>query len=224
MLGAGSVTVKANSTFCGRGKLDNSTFTVEKDGLLYPGISETATTGSIDFSENSVTIDKGGILSMNIASKTRCTNLTGIKILNLYGILRLHVRESLALEAGDEFRLWEASRTRIRPTTAFELDSPGEGLEWDTTDIEDGIVRVKLSTSVNDIHADEESLAKPSPSEAHMQQFHLHTQGHPLHIETKRAAPALHGENHSRQLNCYRENQHRLLTSIRAGETFPLPI
>ena len=49
-----------------------------------------------------------------------------------------------------------ASRTRIRPTTAFELDSPGEGLEWDTTDIEDGIVRVKLSTSVNDIHADEE--------------------------------------------------------------------
>lgn len=156
MLGAGSVTVKANSTFCGRGKLDNSTFTVEKDGLLYPGISETATTGSIDFSENSVTIDKGGILSMNIASKTRCTNLTGIKILNLYGILRLHVRESLALEAGDEFRLWEASRTRIRPTTAFELDSPGEGLEWDTTDIEDGIVRVKLSTSVNDIHADKE--------------------------------------------------------------------
>ena len=46
--------------------------------------------------------------------------------------------------------------TRIRTTTTFELDSPGEGLEWDTTDIEDGIVRVKLSTSVNDIHADEE--------------------------------------------------------------------
>ena len=156
MLGTGSVTVKANGTFCGRGKLDNGAFTVEKDGLLYPGVSETATTGTIDFSENSVTIDKGGILSMNIANKRRCTNLTGIKILNLYGILRLHVREGLALEAGDEFRLWEANRTRTHTTTTFELDSPGEGLEWDTTDIEDGIVRVKRSTSVNDIHADEE--------------------------------------------------------------------
>ena len=128
---------------------------MEKDGLLYPGVSETATTGTIDFSENSVTIDKDGILSLNIASKTRCTNLTGVKILNLYGILRLHVRESLSLEAGDEFRLWEANRTRTRTTTTFELDSPGEGLEWDTTDIEDGIVRVKLSTSVDEIHADE---------------------------------------------------------------------
>lgn len=156
MLGTGSVTVKANGTFCGRGKLNNGAFTVEKDGLLYPGVSETATTGTIDFSENSVTIDKDGILSLNIASKTRCTNLTGVKILNLYGILRLHVRESLSLEAGDEFRLWEANRTRTRTTTTFELDSPGEGLEWDTTDIEDGIVRVKLSTSVDDIHADEE--------------------------------------------------------------------
>ena len=156
MLGTGSITVKANGTFCGRGKLDNGAFTVEKDGLLYPGVSETATTGTIDFSENSVTIDKDGILSLNIASKTRCTNLTGIKILNLYGILRLHVRESLTLEAGDEFRLWEANRTRTRTTTTFELDSPGEGLEWDTTDIEAGIVRVKLSTSVDDIHADEE--------------------------------------------------------------------
>ena len=156
MLGTGSVTVKANGTFCGRGKLDNGAFTVEKDGLLYPGVSETATTGTIDFSENSVTIDKDGILSLNIASKTRCTNLTGVKILNLYGILRLHVRESLSLEAGDEFRLWETNRTRTRTTTTFELDSPGEGLEWDTTDIEDGIVRVKLSTSVDDIRADEE--------------------------------------------------------------------
>ena len=155
MLGTGSVTVKANGTFCGRGKLNNGAFTVEKDGLLYPGVSETATTGTIDFSENSVTIDKDGILSLNIASKTRCTNLTGVKILNLYGILRLHVRESLSLEAGDEFRLWEANRTRTRTTTTFELDSPGEGLEWDTTDIEDGIVRVKLSTSVDEIHADE---------------------------------------------------------------------
>ena len=156
MLGTGSVTVKANGTFCGRGKLNNGAFTVEKDGLLYPGVSETATTGTIDFSENSVTIDKDGILLLNIASKTRCTNLTGVKILNLYGILRLHVRESLSLEAGDEFRLWEANRTRTRTTTTFELDRPGEGLEWDTTDIEDGIVRVKLSTSVDDIHADEE--------------------------------------------------------------------
>ena len=62
------------------------------------------------------------------------------------------------LHSGMDFynqRMWKVKETADDHIT-FELDSPGEGLEWDTTDIEDGIVRVKLSTSVDDIRADEE--------------------------------------------------------------------
>lgn len=40
MLGTGSVTVKANGTFCGRGKLDNGAFTVEKTGCCTPAFQK----------------------------------------------------------------------------------------------------------------------------------------------------------------------------------------
>ena len=160
MLGTGDVTVQQNGTLCGRGTLANGSVTVESGGLLYPGNSEQATTGSIDFSNQPLTIKQGGTLSLNIVSKVRNTSLTGLSTLTLSGTLRLNVRNNLELEEGTEYQLWTVSnRTRTTSSTVYDLASPGDGLEWDTSDLENGIIRVQKATSVNGIGADDEEVS-----------------------------------------------------------------
>lgn len=151
MLGTGNVTVQQGATLCGRGKLDNGNTTVEKDGLLYPGTTEQAISGTIDFSDNPLNIEQGGTLSLNIVSNSRCTSLTGITTLYLRGTLRVGIRDGLTLKTGTEYKLWDANRTRLFATAVLDLESPGEGLEWDTADLTDGILRVQKATGVNSV-------------------------------------------------------------------------
>ena len=63
----------------------------------------------------------------------------------------MSVREGLELEAGDEFQLWTANRTVLSSACMLDLDSPGEGLEWDTSALEDGVLKVKTATGITGV-------------------------------------------------------------------------
>ena len=111
-------------------------------------LANTASSGALDFSGKRLTVSAGGEVMFNVASKVRCTTLEGISSFSLRGTLKVSVREGLELEAGDEFQLWTANRTVLSSACTLDLDSPGEGLEWDTSALEDGVLKVKTATGI----------------------------------------------------------------------------
>ena len=155
MLGKGALSVAKGATLCGAGMLDNSAVTVATGALLRPGVKETSTSGTLKLNGHNVTIADGGTLRFYIGSRSLYTKLTDVGSLSLRGILKVQLREGIALQEGDEFQLWTSSSTRTSTTTVFELDSIGGGLVWDTSDIESGILRViKDATAIEPIAAD----------------------------------------------------------------------
>ena len=154
MLGTGVLTVESGAMLVGQGKLGNSSVSIAKGATLRPGSSETSIIGTIDFSDKNVTVQTGATLQFYVNSKTTHTELTGINLLNLRGTLKVLTREGLQLAAGDEIRLWEADRTTLSANLVLELSSPGTGLEWDTTSLSEGILRVQIATGVSDVQAD----------------------------------------------------------------------
>lgn len=151
MLGSGELSVEDGAVLCGLGKLGNASVTVERGGRLYSGTREGASSGSLDFSGKRLTVSAGGEVMFNVASKVRCTTLEGISSFSLRGTLKVSVREGLELEAGDEFQLWTANRTVLSSACTLDLDSPGEGLEWDTSALEDGVLKVKTATGITGV-------------------------------------------------------------------------
>lgn len=155
MLGKGALSVAKDAILCGAGMLDNSAVTIADGALLRPGIKETSTSGTLRLNGHNVTVADGGTLRFYIGSRSLYTKLTDVGSLSLRGILKVQVREGVALQEGDEFQLWTSSSTRTSTTTMFELDSIGAGLVWDTSDIESGILRVvKEGTAIEPIAAD----------------------------------------------------------------------
>ena len=82
------------------------------------------------------------------------TKLTGISNLTLRGTLKVLVNENISLSAGDEIKLWDANSTTIGGTVESDVASPGNGLEWDTSSIEDGILRVQAGTGIGMLEND----------------------------------------------------------------------
>ncbi len=155
MLGKGALSVAKDAILCGAGMLDNSAVTIADGALLRPGIKETSTSGTLRLNGHNVTVADGGTLRFYIGSRSLYTKLTDVGSLSLRGILKVQLREGVALQEGDEFQLWTSSSTRTSTTTVFELDSIGAGLVWDTSDIESGILRVvKEGTAIEPIAAD----------------------------------------------------------------------
>ena len=101
-------------------------------------------------------MNRGGTLVFYIGSRVRGTKLEGLSSLNLRGTLRVVVREGLDLEPGDEFALWDADRTTLASEPALELAAPGQGLAWDTSGLEQGILRVVEGMGVASVEADAE--------------------------------------------------------------------
>ena len=155
MLGQGALSVEEGAVLCGVGKLSNASVTVKRGGRLHPGTREDATSGTLDFSDKSLTVSANGEVMFNVSSKTRCTTLKGIGTFSLRGALKVSVREGIGLEAGDEFQLWTAKRTTLSSTHTLDLGSPGDGLEWDTSALEDGILKVKTATGVAGVVSNE---------------------------------------------------------------------
>ena len=108
----------------------------------------------IDFSSKRVSLSAGSTLQFYINSKTMYTKLTGISNLTLRGTLKVLVNENISLSAGDEIKLWDANSTTIGGTVEYDLASPGNGLEWDTSSIEDGILRVQAGTGIGMLEND----------------------------------------------------------------------
>lgn len=155
MLGKGALSVAKDAILCGVGMLDNSAVTIADGALLRPGVKETSTSGTLRLNGHNVTVADGGTLRFYIGSRSLYTKLTDVGSLSLRGILKVQLREGVALQEGDEFQLWTSSSTRTSTTTVFELDSIGAGLVWDTSDIESGILRVvKEGTAIEPIAAD----------------------------------------------------------------------
>lgn len=155
MLGTGVLTVASGTMLCGQGKLSNSSVNVSRNGVLRPGVSETAITGEIDFTSKNVSLSAGSTLQFYINSKLMYTKLTNINNLVLRGTLKVLVNENAGLVAGDEIQLWDAGSTTVAGTVEYDLASPGEGLAWDTSSVEDGILRVERSTGIGTLEADE---------------------------------------------------------------------
>ncbi len=160
MLGTGALTVEDGAVLYGQGLLGNASVTVKRGGLLYPGTRESATSGTLDFSGHRLVVNAGGTLRFYVGSRSRSTDLKGISNLSMRGTLKVEVREGLALEPGDEFALWEAGQTSLSSGYVLDLASPGTGLEWDTSDLEQGRLRVATGTDIASVSLDEEVVCE----------------------------------------------------------------
>ncbi|MBE6292607.1 MAG: hypothetical protein E7091_09395 [Bacteroidales bacterium] len=156
MLGTGALTVANGAMLAGNGFLNNSAVTISKGGLLRPGVKETSTSGTLNFNNHNVTVSSGATLRFYAMSRRMHTKLTGINKLILRGTLKVEVRDGIALEAGDSLVLWTSQTTTLAESLVYELDSIGDGLAWDTSDLKNGIIRViKEPTAIEPIAADE---------------------------------------------------------------------
>lgn len=157
ILGTGKLTVAEGATLSGVGMLDNSQTIINKGGLLRPGLKENSTSGTIKLNGNNLMINNGATLRFFIGSRNLYTKLTEVGTFTMRGTLKVDVRDEAPLAEGDEFQLWSSSSTQLMSTTVLELDSLGQGLYWDTSDLESGILRVVSATAIASTDTDSEA-------------------------------------------------------------------
>ena len=148
LLGTGKLTVADGATLSGVGMLGNSQTIISKGGLLRPGLKENSTSGTIKFNGNNLMINHGATLRLYIGSRSLYTKLTEVGTLTMLGTLKVEVRDEAPLAEGDEFQLWSSNSTQLTSTAVLELDSLGQGLCWDTSDLDCGILRVASATAI----------------------------------------------------------------------------
>lgn len=139
-LGTGNVTVSSGALLSGKG-LPGGNITVLEGGVLRPGTTETATTGTLAMGGKSITINKGGMLRI-YRTESKGAKLSGIATLTLKGTLELTLPEDVAFTEGDEVELWSANSTVIDADATLQLASPGRGLCWNTNRLTEGILEV----------------------------------------------------------------------------------
>ena len=131
--------------------------TVNINGTLQAGAAQTSTTGVMFFDNSNVTISKTGVYKVGAsrcATKTSagCTSISGINRLTVNGTIQVTLSSSHSLEAGDSIRVFEAQS--FAGTPVFDLPEIGNGLEWDTSRISEGLLFVAVGTGIQDILAD----------------------------------------------------------------------
>lgn len=154
LLGSGVLTVANGGTLCGQGLLGN-TVLVSAGGTLRPGVTETSLSGTLDFGGKNVSLASGSVMRFYVRSKNSYTRLTNIGGLRMMGTLKVVLYGGLSLPVGTELTLWEAETFVDGTGLAFELDAPGEGVEWDMSSIEQGILRVAVATGIAGVPQDE---------------------------------------------------------------------
>ena len=179
-IGKGALTVSAGAVLSGTTSkttpLVNSTFTI--NGTLRPGVTATATTGTLYFGGKNVTIGTTGALEIHVQSKLTHTALADIGRLTFNGTLRVTLTDSHTLQAGDEIQLWPATTT-LAGTPTLELP---EGVMWDTSRIGEGLLVVAdVNTSISDVMRQNDNL----PS----------TDVHTVYDLSGRKLPAINGRN-----------------------------
>ncbi len=154
MLGSSTLNVLKGATLSGKGVLANSATTIAAGGTLRSGISETATTGDLNFSGKNVTVN--GTMQTYIGTKSTFSKFSDIGTLKLNGTLVVNGRDGLALAEGTEIQIIEASSIELGDALELDLCEPNYamGLTWDTSRLEEGVLVVgPAPESVQDIHA-----------------------------------------------------------------------
>ncbi len=156
MMGTGALVVKSGATLSGQGLLGNSVVRVESGGTLRPGVTETSMSGTIDLGGKNLLAQAGSTVRFFVRTATLHTKLTNVGTLTLQGTLKVDTYEGADLPEGTELCLWTAGTYNTASAPKLELGSPGEGKEWDTSDLDKGILRVVVPTGITSVPADEE--------------------------------------------------------------------
>ena len=165
-LGTGMLTIANGATLSGingltanaaeKAPLTNSSFTI--NGKLQVGMTETLTSGYINFNGKNVTMGNNSVLRLGIRrAVTDDTSLSGaciqnINNLTINGTIELF-SSSYTPEVGDVIRLWtDVATVTGNPTVIFNDGN----VTFDTSRLSEGIVIVTgVDTSIDDISADE---------------------------------------------------------------------
>ena len=159
VLGTGALTVEKDGVLTGISSsntaLNNSSYTV--NGTVQPGVTRTATSGTINFGEKNVTFAKGSFYVLGASrcatkSNAGCANIKGVKRLAMNGTISVFLAPSYTPAAGDSIRVWEAESFSGSP--AFDLPDLGNGLEWDTSRISEGLLFITVSSGIDSVLAE----------------------------------------------------------------------
>jgi autotransporter-associated beta strand protein len=156
MLGTGELVVSNGATLCGVGLLTNSSVTISKGALLRPGVKENSTSGTLKMNKKNLTVNSGATVRFYIGSRSLYTKLTDVDVMYLRGTLKVNLRGGIELEEGDEFQLWTSSSTRLATSVELKLDSLANGLAWDTSNLDSGILRVVKATDIQGVELERE--------------------------------------------------------------------
>lgn len=142
MLGTSTLTVANGATLSGKGVLGNSAVTVSNGGTIRSGITETNATGVLNFSGKNLTVN--GTAQAYITSRSSFSKFTNIGTLTLNGTLVVKGRNGLALEVGQEIKLFEANNIKTGSNIKYDLCEPNvvKGYTWDTSRLSEGILVV----------------------------------------------------------------------------------
>ena len=158
-LGTGALTVAKGAVLSGitsvSGSLKNSAYTI--NGTLQVGSSKVSTSGVINLNDKNVTFGKEstyivGASRCATASNNGCTSLQGVNRLVMNGTISVFLADNHNLQAGDSIRIFVAKSFGGSPT--FDLPEIGNGLDWDTSRISEGLLFVKVSTGIDALLTD----------------------------------------------------------------------
>lgn len=155
MLGTGVLTVGKGAVLSGQGALGNSTVTLESGAVLRPGVKENSMNGTLNFCQHNLVVKAGATVQFSVISSKLHTALSDIGLLNIRGTVKVVRLENSMLAEGDEIQLWTARQYSTQSQPSLELDAPGEGLAWDTSELKDGKLKVVKATGIQPVSAEE---------------------------------------------------------------------
>ena len=144
VLGTGALTVAQAAILSGINKettpLKNQSFNI--NGIVRPGSSATANSGTIFFGGKNVNFHEGSVLEIRArqcasSSNDGCTSIADIATLTMNGIIRVTVPDNNRLAAGDSIRIFHANAMTGTP----QLELPA-AFVWDTSRLSEGLLFV----------------------------------------------------------------------------------
>ncbi|MCR5130822.1 MAG: autotransporter-associated beta strand repeat-containing protein [Prevotella sp.] len=157
-LGTGSLTIGKDAVFygvtSGNSSLTNSQYTV--NGTLQVGSSRNSATGVMNLGGKNITFNSGstyvvGASRCATATSGGCASLKDINRLVMNGTIQVFLSSAQNLAAGDSIRIFEAQSFSGSPK--FDLPEIGNGLDWDTSRISEGLLFVVVSTGIDGVLA-----------------------------------------------------------------------
>ncbi len=139
---AGSGVDVSGGTLSGNGSI-SVPVTIEAGGVLSPGVGGSGALtlgGNLTLTGTTLMhLDKtAGVLTNNV--------ITNLSTVTLGGTLQLNITGDTALAAGDSFMLFSA-KPSSGTFASLVPPTPGAGLQWDTTQLANGILKVAAAVS-----------------------------------------------------------------------------